>query len=361
MTASGRHSSYERFPYIPSGPRRECAAGWDAICAALGGSGARVVVVDAYTGVAGSDLLSLVKGLDPELSIPAGDALRSPEEIERMLHPYVTDDPVFGRIAELGLLDLFDPHRLRLLREEIEACEGRVVVYGAGASLLADGDVLVYADMPRREEVLRQRRHESAPLGASRPRDDPALAYKRSFFVDWRICDAHRRALLGRADHVLDTTAAGAPKMIEGRTLLRSLHDLARRPFRVVPFFDPAPWGGRWLMEVCDLDRDAVNYGWAFDCVPEENSLLLGFGDARFETPALNLVHQAQEPLLGPHVLETFGAEFPIRFDFLDTMEGGNLSLQVHPTSRYIGETFGMRYTQDESYYLMDAAPDAGV
>ncbi|HSQ55186.1 MAG TPA: hypothetical protein VLM40_05520, partial [Gemmata sp.] len=29
------------------------------------------------------------------------------------------------------------------------------------------------------------------------------------------------------------------------------------------------------------LQRSAANYGWCFDCVPEENSLLLGFGTMR--------------------------------------------------------------------------------
>src|SRR5664280_1429038 len=42
-------------------------------------------------------------------------------------------------------------------------------------------------------------------------------------------------------------------------------------------------------------------------------------------------------------------------------MGGGNLSLQVHPLTEYIQDKFGMAYTQDESYYMMDAAPGAGV
>lgn len=50
-----------------------------------------------------------------------------------------------------------------------------------------------------------------------------------------------------------------------------------------------------------------------------------------------------------------FGTEFPIRFDFLDTMGGGN-SLQL-----YIQDRFGMNYTQDESYYLLDAAEEGRV
>ena len=115
------------------------------------------------------------------------------------------------------------------------------------------------------------------------------------------------------------------------------------------------------MAEKFDLPSDKPNYAWCFDCVPEENSLLLGFGKERIEIPAIDLLFSFPRELLGERVYERFGAEFPIRFDMLDTMGGGNLSLQVHPLTEFIQKNFGMAYTQDESYYILDAAPDATV
>jgi mannose-6-phosphate isomerase class I len=42
-------------------------------------------------------------------------------------------------------------------------------------------------------------------------------------------------------------------------------------------------------------------------------------------------------------------------------MDGQNLSFQVHPLTQYIREQFGMPYTQDESYYILDAASGSQV
>ncbi len=115
------------------------------------------------------------------------------------------------------------------------------------------------------------------------------------------------------------------------------------------------------MKETCDLEKDTANYGWCFDCVPEENSLLLDVNDILFEMPSMNLVYLKTRELLGAPVEARFGADFPIRFDFLDTVEGGNLSLQVHPTTQFARDQFGITYTQDESYYLLDAREDATV
>lgn len=115
------------------------------------------------------------------------------------------------------------------------------------------------------------------------------------------------------------------------------------------------------MKEICDLDKSKDNFAWCFDCVPEENSLNLKFDDVLFEIPSVNLVFEHPKELLGERVYARFGAEFPIRFDFLDTIDGGNLSLQVHPLTDYIQQEFGMHYTQDESYYILDAKEDACV
>ena len=115
------------------------------------------------------------------------------------------------------------------------------------------------------------------------------------------------------------------------------------------------------MKEVCNLEASAPNYAWCFNCVPEENSLLLKFGNDVIEIPSINLVFRHPKELLGDPVYGRFGDEFPIRFDFLDTMDGGHLSLQVHPLTEYIQEKFGMHYTQDESYYMMDTENDTIV
>ena len=71
--------------------------------------------------------------------------------------------------------------------------------------------------------------------------------------------------------------------MISGDAFRSALQQIAKQPFRTVPYFDPGVWGGQWMKEVCDLDRSKQNFAWSFDGVPEENSLYLGFHDITVE------------------------------------------------------------------------------
>jgi mannose-6-phosphate isomerase class I len=303
----------------------------------------------------------LISRLKPDQLIKTADLFKTPEEIDVLVRPWLGDDPVFGRLSPLNMIDFLNPRMLASAHEAAQSGVGVTLVLGPGAWLVHPGDVLVYADIARWEAQARQRKGRLGNLGAGNAGQRPRLLYKRSYFCDWRVADRLKRRIWDDVDWVLDSNIPADPRVISGRTAREGLALAARRPFRLVPFFDPAPWGGQWMREVCDLDRDAVNFGWCFDCVPEENSLILRVADNEVELPAQDLVYQEPRSLLGDPVHARFGAEFPIRFDFLDTMGGGNLSLQVHPLIEYIQERFGMHYTQDESYYLLDAEPGAHV
>lgn len=362
-------SNFNKFPQINiSG--HSAALGWESVSKVIKDkiqSAARektIVVLDTYHGVYLEEILNNLKIGQAEPSVfETSEAFLDPGQLENLVFPFVTDDPVFGYVTTLGLSAFFDPEKVERLRKEIFDCQEKIIlVAGTGASLVApDADILLYADMPRWEIQLRFRQNKISNLGTDNAADAFSYQYKRSFFVDWKVCDRHKQTLMDRWDFVLDTTVPGSPKLITGQAISDALQQTVQQPFRVVPFFDPGPWGGQWLKEVVDLDRSAQNYAWGFDCVPEENSLIFNFNGIPVEIPSVNLVYKHPQMLLGEKVYEAFGAEFPIRFDFLDTMEGGNLSLQVHPLHQYIRDQFGMGYTQNESYYFLDAKDDSFV
>jgi mannose-6-phosphate isomerase class I len=359
--------SFTKFPSIKVNTADTCYTGWSAIqnelSNAIQSRAAKVVVIECYQGVFVEDILAWIKAGFPDAQIiESSPALKTELEIRTLTHPDVTDDRIFGVITQLALSDLFDPALLSQIQKSLTAGKQLTFVVGVGASLLAEKpDLLVYADMARWEIQLRMRKHEVANIGLSNYDDSFETQYKRGYFLDWRLCDNLKKTLMPKWDYMLDTNDRANPKMITAAMFNQGMEQAVKQPFSVVPFFDPGPWGGQWMKEKFDLDPTASNFAWCFNCVPEENSLLLEFNGIKFEIPSINLVFAKPQELLGKSVQKVFGDEFPIRFDFLDTIGGGNLSLQVHPLTEYIKNEFGMTYTQDESYYILDATDDATV
>ena len=362
-----RNSNYEKHPcFKVTESSAEVWVDWRVILDRLKAATAKngcILAVECYPGAFEKQISAAIEqGLRPAKVLHTAEFLKNPRVIDQMLQGVLGDDPVFGRMNDTVLQQFFDDAALSQARQKASQwSDGLLVVIGVGATLIAPKPrVLVYADMARWEIQGRQRRNEIANFGTDNFNESPSLKYKRSFFVDWRAADRLKIELLPRIDFYLDTNGP-IPKMVSGRAVREGLRKVSQAPFRVVPYFDPGPWGGHWMEEVCDLPHDAPNHAWCFDCVPEENSLLMGFGDVRIELPASDLTFSHPRELLGAAIYSRFGAEFPIRFDFLDTMGGGNLSLQVHPKTEYIRQQFGMAYTQDESYYMLDAGDDGCV
>ena len=298
--------------------------------------------------------------LKPDLIVSARQILKDGDALEILLKNTLTDDRVFGKMYYGELVDFIDPVKADYFRAKIASCSGKVAVYGFGASLLCDGGLCVYADMSRWEIQLRYRAGMPNYF-SDNPEEDILKKFKQGYFLEWRIADKLKAECMDRMAYFIDANRDDDLVMISRDLFEEALIKEASEPFRVVPYFDPGVWGGQWMKKVCGLDPDKPNYAWSFDGVPEENSICFDFDGTILEMPAMNLILRHPEKLLGKKVYSRFGAEFPIRFDFLDTMGGQNLSLQVHPTTEYIHRQFGMAYTQDESYYILDAEEGACV
>ena len=355
-----RKVNYDRFPSTKI--TGTILQGWDAVHTLLVEcfKVKKVVAVDFYAGVREEEVAGELELLSPTLFINTRNLMKPQDEIKAMTERFMTDDVLFGYVTNLTLNDYFDAEKLEQARKQVADATGRVIIVGSGAAMVAPAEAtVVYVDMARWEIQQRFRVHEVKALGVDNRED--ALQYKRGYFNDWRILDRYKESLFGRVDFWLDTHIANEPRLIDKETFFKGIEETVKTPFRVVPFFDPAPWGGQWMKEVCGLNPEKENYGWCFDCVPEENSLYFEVNGVRFELPSVDLVLLKSRELLGEPVEARFGKDFPIRFDFLDTVGGGNLSVQVHPTTQFIRENFGMYYTQDESYYLLDAKEGASV
>ncbi|WP_329436562.1 class I mannose-6-phosphate isomerase [Streptomyces sp. NBC_01280] len=264
------------------------------------------------------------------------------------------DDPDFAPLSRAGLADFFTG-----LPEPGAADDTVTVVFGPGAALVPH-DRLWYADLPKRYAEAQITGGTGRNLG--QPPSTGAGTTRRLFYIDWPVLDRHRDTLVSGVDLWLDTQDAQAPSWLEGAALRAALADLAGRPFRTRPTFNTTPWGGHWAQEQLGFNQEAANTALGYELIAPESGILVGTPDGpRVEVPLQALVASHPEAILGADVHARFGTSFPIRFDYLDTVGGGNLSVHCHPQSDYMRRVFGWPYTQHETYYMMLGGPGRQV
>ena len=271
---------------------------------------------------------------------------RQGQEFRNAIMDELTDDRVFGKWTRKEYKNFF----IKQIKNPPEF----IICYGIGANYLVNNyDLLIYIDIPRWEIQKRYRKGKRVFFGGTLE-NEVTKNFKRGYFIEWRMADKIKQNLYRKINYYIDGSNEKF-NFINRDQLQASLKEITTRPFRLVPYFDYGVWGGKWMQEKFKLGANEFSrWAWGFDGVPEENSVILEYDNDLIEMPAINLVFFEAINLLGEAVWNRFGNDFPIRFDFLDTIKGGNLSLQVHPNFQYIRDNFWAPYTQEESYYIVD-------
>jgi len=322
------------------------------------------IILEGYIGVDWKEVISSLVTAFQQLgrtvfTYDISKCLKSEQEIESMVQPYLGgDNPIFGYKTNLGLHEYFDLNKVGAIRQDEETDIN--IVYGTGSSLSNIRGCLVYFDLPKNELQFRMRAKKVRNLGTTAIKDDKQV-YKHFYFIDWPILNKEKRKLLPKISWIVDQQRPGEPAWMEGSALRTSLTQMSKSCFRVRPWFEPGVWGGQWMKEhFKGLNQNVANYAWSFEMIVPENGILFENNGNLLEVSFDMLMFQDHQNVLGK-AANRFKYEFPIRFDFLDTFQGGNLSVQCHPKPDYIKREFGENFTQDETYYILDAGDDANV
>lgn len=276
-----------------------------------------------------------------------------PDIVAATASPALAADPHFDRLADGDLARLFP-----WLPDIDRPATGVLVAFGPGAALLAY-DRLWYVDRPKRYAEAAVVAGHGQSLG-QRVGQGSATT-KRLFYIDWPLLDRHRDAVASKVDRWVDVQDLDRPTSVDASTLRGTMHALATQPFRTRPTFNTTPWGGHWAQRRLGFNRRALNTALGYELIAPESGVLVGDATTAVELPFQLVVATFPREMLGSAVHEAFGTSFPIRFDYLDTVDGGNLSVHCHPRPDYMDDVFGWPYPQHETYYLMVGGPDHRV
>ena len=113
--------------------------------------------------------------------------------------------------------------------------------------------------------------------------------------------------LCNTMDYMISFDKAGAPVMVGGDDFRREVEAMSERPFKSVPIFVPAVWGGHWIQRVLGVGKDQPNIGWAITGIMEAQSLQLESNGDVLSFPVQDLIFMNPTEYLGNKIFYFWG------------------------------------------------------
>ncbi len=326
------------------------------------------IVLDGYIG---TDWDTVVANVKKDVAISqinvqffdVHQCLKSQQNLEKQFEHYLGNDSVFGKLYKKSLKSIFDSSKIAALKKSIQKFtrdhpKNVAICFGTGASFLfrrKQWSFIFYFDLSR-EESLKRNKQWMSQTGTQ------SISPKKLYYIDFQVNDKHRNHWLSKLDFYIDGNDAKNPVMISGKLLEKVTAELACSPFALKYLYEPGPWGGQWLKKIRNLPEEWMNCAWSYEVIAQEQSLLVALNNETvIDIPWTTFLHLQYDRIMGNVNKRRFDGQFPIRYDYLDTMDGGDLSIQVHPPTPYIQRNFAEPYHQGEMYYIVDTRDCARV
>ena len=129
-------------------------------------------------------------------------------------------------------------------------------------------------------------------------------------------------------------------------------------PLKFKPLLRAMIWGGNDICHFKGITPVEAGIGESWEISDVDNSLsVVSNGDLQGKTLS-DIIAENGAELLGEHVLERFGAKFPLLIKFIDA--ANDLSIQVHPDDELAMKRHNS-FGKTEMWYVIHAREGAGL
>jgi len=323
-------------------------------------SGSNIFLVDGTTALNWDELRGNISSCSGEIKVFDFDICRKDRQSLRTdLSRLVLEDSHFNRYFQDSIEGLFDEKKVGVMNSELlEASNHQpVICMGSGSSLLGlDTAQVVWVSCANRIVHQNISSGNSAFFGSAV--FTPGESYE---YVDRPLMASRVNNLVNKIFLFVDLSEPANSVFINGGHLRENLSAYASQPFRVQPEFYAKTWGGCWLKENLPVPTSLLNTAGSFEFAQQENDFVFQHEGLTLHVPLNWVIAANPGKLMGNAVFNRFGCEFPFRLNLTDTIEGQDLSCQVHPGIEFTSENYGVSAGVDEKYYVIHAEEGAGI